>query len=329
MISIEKYTAGLKNAWDDFIQKSNNGTIFQKKSFLNYHLDRKFDDCSLVIKKNNVIVGLLPAAIQVVNNKKILFSHPGASYGGLVLSNTISFSTLNKIVLSVDDYCCNKGFSSLFLINTPVKYLQNSDESLNYLLLWNGYSVYEIYVSHVVDLSKQKDVKKILTKRKQRYINNSSDFDIFKFKPSSSFEKFYDILLETKKKYNSKPTHSLRELIFLKKTFPNECELFLTTFKDRVVGGCFLIFVNKRVSLVFYNVVLDSFRGSQLSTFQLYNCMVVSKKRGVSVVDFGVSHVPEKKNPLAPKLSLIQFKEQFGARGVIRTIFKKDFDVDK
>ena len=47
--------AGLNVA--DFIQKSNNGTIFQKKSFLNYHLDRKFDDCSLVIKKNNVIVG--------------------------------------------------------------------------------------------------------------------------------------------------------------------------------------------------------------------------------------------------------------------------------
>ena len=143
---------------------------------------------------------------------------------------------------------------------------------------------------------------------------------------SNDFKGFYDILLHTKKKYNSKPTHTLDELIKLKELFPQECELLITLVDKKIAGGCLLIFVNKRVSVVFYNVVLDVFRNSQLSTFQLYKCMEISKKRGASLVDFGVSHTPEQKNPLAPKLSLIQFKEQFGSRGVIRTIFIKDFN---
>ena len=48
MISIEKYNSNLKNVWNDFINNSNNGTIFQKQNFINYHIDRKFVDNSLI-----------------------------------------------------------------------------------------------------------------------------------------------------------------------------------------------------------------------------------------------------------------------------------------
>ena len=57
--------------------------------------------------------------------------------------------------------------------------------------------------------------------------------------------------------------------------------------------------------------------------------MEISKKNNCKFIDFGVSHTPEQKNPLAPKLSLIKFKEQFGARGVIRLVHKKGFNNDK
>ena len=45
MISIKKYNDKMKNIWDDFVDNSNNGTIFHKQSFLSYHLNRlKFLD---------------------------------------------------------------------------------------------------------------------------------------------------------------------------------------------------------------------------------------------------------------------------------------------
>ena len=43
-------------------------------------------------------------------------------------------------------------------------------------------------------------------------------------------------------------------------------------------------------------------------------------------VDLGVSHTPGGNNPFRPKISLIEFKEQFGARGVLRTVYKKDLN---
>ena len=51
MISIEKYNSKLKNIWNQFVENSNNGTIFQNRDFINYHIDRSFIDNSLVIKK--------------------------------------------------------------------------------------------------------------------------------------------------------------------------------------------------------------------------------------------------------------------------------------
>ena len=41
------------NEWDEFIDASNNGTVFQKQSFITYHIDRKFIDHSLIIKNNS------------------------------------------------------------------------------------------------------------------------------------------------------------------------------------------------------------------------------------------------------------------------------------
>ena len=40
--------------------------------------------------------------------------------------------------------------------------------------------------------------------------------------------------------------------------------------------------------------------------------MKVVKEKNINILDFGVSHIPESENPLSPKFSLIQFKEQLG-----------------
>ena len=71
--------------------------------------------------------------------------------------------------------------------------------------------------------------------------------------------------------------------------------------------------------IAFENTVLDSYpleasNGDNLAERFVWNA-----------VDFGVSHTPEANDPLAPKLSLIHFKEQFGARGVLRVAYQKDY----
>ena len=135
MITINKYKAKQLDEWDEFIDASNNGTIFQKQSFINYHKDREFIDNSLIINNNNNPVAVLPAVIK--NN--ILYSHPGSSYGGLVLSQNIEFSIINDIIHALDTYCVNKNLNSIFLINSPCIYHKELDHALDYLLQWNHF----------------------------------------------------------------------------------------------------------------------------------------------------------------------------------------------
>ena len=321
MITINKYNLKALQEWDQFISDSNNGTIFQKQRFINYHINRKFVDHSLLIKKNNKLVAVLPAAVC----DNILYSHPGSSYGGFVVASEVDFETTNDIIQSVDDYCRSQKFKSLFLISSPSVYQKKFDQSIDYLLHWNNYKSKEIYISHVVDMSTASTPLELLKKRKRRYINNNKELDDFSFKESNDFDLFYKILLEGKKKYNTKPTHTLEELYQLKTLFPEEIKLMLSIKSNQVIGGSVIFFANRKVSLVFYNAISKNYRNSQIAMLQLYKCMEVSKKYGYNFVDFGVSHTPEQDDPMSPKFSLIHFKEQFDAKGVLRVAHQKEY----
>ena len=240
MITISKYEKKQLDEWDQFINASNNGTMFQKQRFINYHIDRKFVDNSLIIKNNNNIVAVLPAAIK--NN--ILYSHPGSSYGGLVLAKKTEFSVINNIIQELDNYCKNKKLKSIFLINSPSIYHKEVDDSLDYLLQWNHFRKKEIYISHAVNINETVSVLDLLKKRKRRYLNNDDGLNALEFKESNEFDLFYDILLRSKEKFKTKPTHSLDELYQLKKIFPEQIKLLLTMKKDSVVGGSLMFFAN-------------------------------------------------------------------------------------
>ena len=152
MISIKKYNKKLINEWNKFIHSSNNGNLFNNQLFLSYHLDRSFNNHSLIFYSKNKIIAVLPAAIHIINKKNVLCSHLGASYGGLIIALDTKFSDLNQIINLLDNYCCENNFNSILLIKAPQIYFNKSDESLDYLLLWKNYIIKEQYVSHVVDL---------------------------------------------------------------------------------------------------------------------------------------------------------------------------------
>ena len=322
MLTITKYNEMLFDEWEKFISHSNNGTIFQKQTFLQYHINRKFIDGSLIIKNKDVIVAALPAAIK----DNVLYSHPGSSYGGIVLSHNVDFQMIDEIVKVIDEYCMTQKYKALFLINSPSIYQNFSDQSLDYLLQWNGFQQTELYISHAVDMSTTSNVLSLLTKRKRRYINNNKELKSLAFEEKDCLEEFYNILVTSKKKYNSQPTHSLDELIKLKDMFPQQIKLLVTKNDNKIIGGSLLFFTNDNVALVFYNTILEQYRESQISMLQLYKCMEIAKKHNFQWIDFGVSHTPEQENPLAPKFSLIHFKEQFNAKGVLRIAYQKEYE---
>ena len=327
MVTIEKYTSNLTEQWDLFVDLSINGTIFQKQTFLNYHLNRKFKDSSLIIKDSGSIVAILPASkTKTKGGQKILHSHPGASWGGLVLKRNLSFEIMNEILTALDQHCMQENFAKIILINSPSIYYKEFDESLLYLMLWNNYYEKETYISHAARLDQNSQIATLLSKRKRRYIKNQRELQEITFTCSRDINAFYDILVASKKQYKTQPTHSLEELIQLKKLFPDSIQFVIAKNKQKTVGGRVLFFANNVVCLVFYNTTIKEYRKTQLSTLQLYKCMEMAQSKGLSIIDFGVSHTPEKATFLDPKFSLIKFKEQFGAKGTLRTVYEKKFN---
>tara|TARA_Y100000996_G_C22518979_1_gene641655 strand:- start:711 stop:1595 length:885 start_codon:yes stop_codon:yes gene_type:complete len=291
------------------------------QKFLNYHVDRKFNDHSLMFYCNEKLICVLPAVLQ--NNT--LHSHPGASFSGFVVGHDVSFNSLYEIFKEFNTYC-KKQFQSIVIISTPDIYQKEQDDNIKYLLSWNDFMPFENYISHYTKITDGHSLSSLLHNRKKRYIKSLIKDKAFNIKSSKNFNLFFPILKASKKEFRSKPTHSLSELQKLKRMFPNEINLFLSYQNNIVCGGTLFFYANQKSCLVFYNVVKDEYKKTQLASLQLFLCMQEAYKNNKTIIDFGVSHHPENKDPLEPKLSLIKFKEQFGSNSVLRTVYKKDFN---
>ena len=326
MISIQKYNNKILHLWDDFISNSNNGTIFNRQKFLSYHISRKFDDHSLLFFSDMKLIAVLPAVIINSSGRRTLYSHPGASFGGLIFNDSLKFAVIDAVLNSLEKYCIDGGIKELILINTPMIYYKKKDDSLNYLLLLHNFQIYENYISHYINTMNEKNVINLLNNRKKRYLKQLLKDNKFIFCTVSSIDDFYKILLDSKKKFHSKPTHSLQELKKIQELFPQKIKLLISKDQNKIIGGTLIFQTTKTTCLIFYNVVSIEYRNSQLAALQLYKCILAAKKQNCFIVDLGVSHSPETNNPLNPKKSLIQFKEQLGATGVLRTIYSKQFN---
>ena len=88
--------------WEACIGNSNNGTLFHRRKFLNYHPKDRFEDHSLMAYKKDKLLSVFPAAVKIENGKRLLVSHPGASMGSFVVPVNLTIADameLGKILV--------------------------------------------------------------------------------------------------------------------------------------------------------------------------------------------------------------------------------------
>tara|TARA_Y100000590_G_C15710311_1_gene1010028 strand:- start:455 stop:1444 length:990 start_codon:yes stop_codon:yes gene_type:complete len=320
-IQVINFSKSLTEEWDQFVLSSDNGTIFHLRKFLSYHIERKFNDNSLLFILNKKIIAILPAALIKSAKTNTLHSHPGASYGGLVYKQ-LSFIECDLILKALENYCRSNKISSFLLVPTPQLYHNNYNENLLYAMLWNNYIIEESYISSIVDLRRHNSAIKYLSNRKQRYIKNLNPNIHIKW--TTNVDDFYPILVSNKKIHRAKPTHTIDELKRLIKLMPKSFSLMVTYFNDIPIGGTFNFIANKKVLLVFYNMINYKYQKYNPATYQLYTILEWAKSKKYDFVDFGVSQISTNTDPLSPHYSLINFKEQFGSNGMLRITLQKN-----
>ena len=298
--------------WDQYVLKSNNGTIFHLRKFLSYHKERTFQDASLLFYKNKKIIALFTGAII----KDCLYSHPGASFGGFVYNDT-SFESSKQMIDLLIEYAKNKKLKEIIIIPPPFIYYQSYNEAMEYCLCYKNFKIIEYYISSFVDL--KKNITKQIHDRKKRYIKKMANK--ISIKESRDLNAFYPILVDNKLRHNTKPTHTEEELQILMNKFPDKIKLLISCYDNKIIGGSLNFITNKNTCILFYNMIDYNYQELQVSSLQIYQSLRWAQKNNLEYLDIGVSQL-YKKNKIIPHESLINFKEQFGAQAMIRKVLK-------
>jgi hypothetical protein len=84
-IDVILYDKSHFDEWNTFVDGSNNGTVFHRLDFLNYHEPGKFNFKNLMFYKSGELVAVLPAGMV----KEAYKSPMGASFGGFVINKNL------------------------------------------------------------------------------------------------------------------------------------------------------------------------------------------------------------------------------------------------
>ncbi len=325
-ITIHKYTPDDKEEWQNFLRSTNNGTMFHSIDFLDYHPAGKFDFYNLIFRKNGEIIGILPGGVK--EEGKVFWSPVGASYGSIAVKD-IKFEQALEIIDVMLKYFKENDFREIFLIPPPLIYSLNTSQHIEYAMLYRKFDFELHYISHAIDLTEaiydNTDILNKFDKTARKNIHKIKREKKIYVKESNDYDTFYNILLNNKAKHNATPTHSLADIHRLLELMPENLKLLMCYYGDTPIAGSLLFLCNKKVVLCFYTMLLyeyEHLKPVYLVNYEIANWAI---KNNYKWVDIGVSQDTTAEDPMTPSINLINFKERFNARGILRSTFHYKF----
>lgn len=315
-MKIIEYSEKYREEWDRFVLESNNGTMFHLQKFFDYHEPGKFKFDHLMFIENDRIEALLPGA--KINS---LFESPiGASYGSIV-TRDIKFKEAMELVSTLKEYGGKNGIEEFLLTPPPIVYEKYQNQNLDFAMLWQGFKFDLHYISSAIKLDPDRDIISRFQSTVRRNVRKSLKNKDIRVEINEHYDEFYPILLENKARHEVKPTHSYEDLLKLKKLLPENLKLFMVYYQDKPIGGSLMFFCNDQVALCFYNMLRYEYSEFKPIHRVMYEVVKYSTEKGYKYVDIGVSQDTKAENPMTPSMSLIDFKEKFDAKTVMRNTF--------
>jgi len=317
-MEIIEFTEKWKDKWDNFVLGSNNGTIFHMQKFFDYHPDGKFIFNHLIFLDKRNIVALLPGSMI-----GSLYESPiGSSYGSIVTKD-VKFSYAMEIVSALLEYGKKTGIKEFLLTSAPRVYEKHPNENLDFAMLWQGFSYDLHYISSAIKLSPNEDIITRFQPTVRRNIRRALENPDIRIELNDRYDEFHPILVDNKARHDIKPTHSLEDLLKLKKLLPENILLFMVYYKNEPIAASNVFVCNKQVTLCFYNMLKYEYENLKPIHRVMYEVVKWATENGYKYVDIGVSQDTKAANPMTPSVSLIDFKEKFDAKTVMRNTLKK------
>lgn len=301
MVVCSFYSSEHKQVWDDFIADSKTPLFLFKRDFMEYHADR-FNDASLMIHEDGVLLAVLPAS----RKDDVLTSHAGLTYGGLVLSQKVKADAVLTCLEAIASFTRAAGVNKIVYKAIPFIFaMQGAQEDL-YALFRVGATLTRRDLSSVIYLKRRLK----LSKGRKWLIARAKKNSLVMTK-STNWEGFVELLSSVLERHDAIPVHSAAELALLSDFFPENISLRTIECEGKMLAATLLFTFD---TVVHTQYLATSEEGKEVGALDhlIESCIQESQENGVEYFSFGIS---TEENGRQLNSGLIAQKESFGARG--------------
>lgn len=296
--------------WNDFVAKAKNATFLFHRDFMDYHSHR-FEDCSLLIFKNNILISVLPA--HLLNNN--LHSHQGLSYGGFVFAPAVSFPDCLEAVKHTLQYGMAHRIKTLHLKLIPRIYQRFPADEINYLLFLLKARLTRSDLSSCIVISESR-----FAANRQEGIKRGQRNKLI-VKEETDMSSFWNLLLipQLHHKYHTRPVHSLEEIQYLQQKFPENIRQFNVYDGQTLVAGT-TVFETPQVAHTQY-IASNSDKNRLGSLDLLFHHLITEVFTTKKYFDFGISN---ENNGQYINKGLLYWKQGYGSGSVVHDFYEVD-----
>lgn len=312
IFEIRRYELLAQKEWDEFVDKSKNGTFMLKRNYMDYHSDR-FDDMSLMVFRKGKLFALLPGNYK----DDLYFSHQGLTYGGLIMDSKMVTTECIEVFKIINAYLKEEGIKSMVYKPTPYIYHKiPAEEDLYALFVCCNAKLTVRCISSTI----YEDTRLKFIESRKSGIRKAIKYGI-KVEDSDDIESFWHILnANLMANHATKPVHSADELRILKSLFPLNIKLYVVkNAKDEIIGGTLLYITDLVVHTQYISANEEGKFSGALDL--LFDFLINDRYTNYKYFDFG--HSTEKGGKTLNNALIFQ-KEGFGGRGVCYDIYKYD-----
>lgn len=311
---IVRYVPSMKHAWDDFVERSKNGTFLLMRDYMEYHADR-FADHSYIFTSDDdhdTPIALLPATLR----DDTLSSHAGLTYGGLVMGMSTSGADALKMMELLRGQLATEGIGRLIYKAIPHIYHKQGAEEDLYALFRLDAKLHIRNLATVINLMDPIPSSRLGKRALKRQRKGGIEV-----KEVQTCDPFWDIVVaDRRERHNTRPVHTGTELNYLKGCFPDNIRFFTaSTATEETLGGA-VIYLDRGVIHLQYAACTP--HGKELyATDVIYHEIIFNLLPGNRYFDFGSN------NEDAGRYlneGMVRHKEEFGGRSVVYDIYELD-----
>ncbi len=313
---IQIYNDGYFDVWDNFVlAKSCNGTFQQTRKFLSYHPADRFQDNSLMFLKGQTIMAVMPAHVAEDNGRKLLLSHEGSTFGGIVLGRDFKkIADIESILDELTAYAQENGFAGIDLKMTSNLYAREPVEVMDYFLQQYGFfDTKELGFYIRVRGRSSEQILESFSASRRRDLRKAwkNEMTFREIESGEEIGEFYGILEANMRKFSRRPVHTLEELLDFKRERLRDIVHFYGVFHEEkmIAGGMAFDFGAGEVFHVQY-LASDQARLELFPNEFLYYSMITNAlEKGYCNISFGTSTLDHGR---VLNRSLALFKSGFG-----------------